>query len=266
MAEINLAPIAGNILNGGIIIGGIAFVGIVMAVIFMIFRNSKKFDFTTVEFVKDAFGRPMLEFGKGGIFTDKKVNYKRFYLQGKNASLSADKVPYIFRKYRRTLSEIEEGFLKTAVYDAFRLATNNYTAEQLISNRANFEIKVKQILVSQLQAEGFMLKQLTTNMVYPVSFKNAINAKNNAVQNALQAQNKVKQAEAEARIKIAVAEGDAQALLTRAKAEAQSNTLKQQTLTPMLLEQQRIEAWRKGGSQVPSYVGSGGEKFLMNIK
>jgi len=93
--EIDLTPIASGVLNGGIVIGGIAFGGVVLIMLFMVWRGSKKFDFTTIEFVKDAFGRPMIEFGKGGIYTDKKVNYKRFYLQGKNASLSADKIPYI---------------------------------------------------------------------------------------------------------------------------------------------------------------------------
>ena len=45
-----------------------------------------------------------------------------------NYSVQREKVPSIFSKYRRPLEDIEEGFLKTAVYDAFRLATNKYTA------------------------------------------------------------------------------------------------------------------------------------------
>ena len=183
-----------------------------------------------------------------------------------NYSVQREKVPAIFSKYRRSLPEIEEGFLKTTVYDAFRLATNSYTAEELVSNRANFEIKVRSILKEQLQKEGFVINTFTSNLVYPTSFKNAINAKNNTVQAALQAENKVKQAEAEAKIKVATAAGDAEATLTRARAEAEANSLKQRTLTPMLLQQQWIEAWRRGGSQVPVYMANGGEKFLMNIK
>ena len=58
-----------------------------------------------------------------------------------NYSVKREKVPTIFAKYRRSLEQIEEGFLKTAVYDAFRLATNKYTADELISNRAQFEIE-----------------------------------------------------------------------------------------------------------------------------
>jgi regulator of protease activity HflC (stomatin/prohibitin superfamily) len=160
-----------------------------------------------------------------------------------NYSVKREKVPYIFAKYRRSLEQIEEGFLKTAVYDAFRLATNKYTADELISNRAQFEIEVRRLLEGQLLNEGFIVNQFTSNLIYPESFKNAINAKNNAVQAALMAENKVKQAEAEAKIKVATAEGNAQAMLTTAKAEAEANKLKQSTLTQLLLSQQWIEKW-----------------------
>ena len=183
-----------------------------------------------------------------------------------NYSIKREKVPYIFAKYRRSLEDIESGFLKTAVYDAFRLATNNYTAEDLISNRQAFEIKVRQLLEGQLLKEGFVINQFTSNLEYPGSFKNAINAKNNAVQAALMAENKVKQAEAEAKIKVAQAQGNAESMLTEARAEAESNRLRQSTLTPLLIQQQWIEAWKAGGAQVPTYMAGGGEKFMMNIK
>ena len=183
-----------------------------------------------------------------------------------NYLVKREKVPQIFSKYRRSLGQIEEGFLKTAVFDAFRLATNKYTADELIGNRQNYEVEVRRILETQLLNEGFVVNQFTSNLIYPETFKNAINAKNNAVQAALKAENDVKTAEAEAKIKVAQAEGDAQSMLTRAKAEAEANRLKQQTLTPMLIQQQWIEAWRAGGSKVPSYIsGSGSDKFIMNM-
>lgn len=160
-----------------------------------------------------------------------------------NYSVQRDKVPAIFSKYRRSLESIEDGFLKTAVFDAFRLATNKYTADELIGNRQQFETEVRRILETQLNSEGFTIAQFTSNLVYPESFKNAINAKNNAVQSALMAENKVKQAEAEAKIKVATAEGDAQSMLTRARAEAEANRLRQATLTPLLLQQQFVEKW-----------------------
>ena len=160
-----------------------------------------------------------------------------------NYSVQREKVPTIFSKYRRPLEDIEEGFLKTAVYDAFRLATNKYTADELISNRAVFEVEVRRLLDGQLLKEGFVINQFTSNLVYPETFKKSIEAKNNAVQAALRAENEVKTAEAQAKIKVATAEGNAQAMLTTAKAEAEANRLKQATLTSLLLQQQWIEKW-----------------------
>ena len=180
-----------------------------------------------------------------------------------NYSVQREKVPAIFAKYRRSLEEIEEGFLKTAVYDAFRLATNKYTADGLIGNREVFEIEVRRLLESQLLKEGFVINQFTSNLVYPDSFKKAINAKNNAVQSALMAENKVKQAEAEAKIKVATANGNAEALLANARAEAESNRLRQQTLTPMLLQQQWIEKWR---GNVPTTQLGANTQVLYGLK
>ena len=160
-----------------------------------------------------------------------------------NYQIITEKVPFIFGKYRRSLEQIENGFLKTAVYDAFRIATNGYTADSLISNRENFEAKVRSILEKQLNAEGFLIQQFTSNLVYPETFVNAIDAKNNAVQQALKAENDVRTAEANAKIKIATADGNAQSLIIQAKAEAEANRLKQSTLTPLLIQQQFIERW-----------------------
>ncbi len=160
-----------------------------------------------------------------------------------NYSVQREKVPAIFSKYRRPLEDIEEGFLKTAVYDAFRLATNKYTADELISNRAVFEVEVRRLLDGQLLKEGFVINQFTSNLIYPETFKKSIEAKNNAVQAALRAENEVKTAEAQAKIKVATAEGNAQALLTSAKAEAEANRMKQQTLTPLLIQLEYVNKW-----------------------
>ena len=180
-----------------------------------------------------------------------------------NYSVSADKAPSIFAKYRRTLPELEEGFLKTAIYDAFRLATNKYTAEQLISNRALFEVEVRKLLESQVVKEGFIVNQFTSNLEYPKSFKDAINAKNNAVQQSLMAENQVQTATAQAKIKVAKAQGNAESLMINARAEAESNRLRQSTLTPMLLQQQWIEKW---SGDLPSTQLSSGTNVMYGLK
>ena len=180
-----------------------------------------------------------------------------------NYSVQREKVPAIFSKYRRPLEDIEEGFLKTAVYDAFRLATNKYTADELISNRAVFEVEVRRLLDGQLLKEGFIINQFTSNLIYPETFKKSIEAKNNAVQNSLMAENKVRQAEAEAKIKVAQAEGEAQSLMIRARSEAEANRMKQVTLTPLLLQLEWINKWN---GQLPSTQLGSGTNLMYGIK
>jgi len=162
------------------------------------------------------------------------------------------------------LESIESGFLKTTIYDAFRMEANTYTAEELISNRQNFENKVRAKLDSNLLREGFIVQQLTSNLGYPETFKRAIEAKNNAVQQSLTAENQVKTAEANAKIKVAKAQGDAEALLTNARAEAEANRLKQATITPMLLELEKINKW---DGKLPQTVitGKDGGNVLLNL-
>ena len=179
-----------------------------------------------------------------------------------NYSVQREKVPYIFTKYRVELNAIEAGFLKTAVYDAFRVVANSYTADELISNRELFEIKVRKNLEGHLLPEGFVLAQFTSNLVYPETFKKAIEAKNNAVQSALRAENEVKTAEAQAKIKIAQAEGNAKAMLTNAKAESEANRLKQQTLTPLLLQQMWIQKW---SGKLPETMLGQGQNMMFGI-
>lgn len=180
-----------------------------------------------------------------------------------NYSIQREKVPFIFGKYRRTLESIEEGFLKTTIYDAFRMTANSYTAEELISNRQIFETKVRTKLDSDLLKEGFVISQLTSNLEYPETFKIAIEAKNNAVQQSLTAENQVKTAEAQAKIKVATAEGNAQAMLATARAEAESYKLKQSAITPMLLQQMWIDKWN---GQMPTTQLGSGTNMMYNVK
>jgi len=179
-----------------------------------------------------------------------------------NYSIQREKVPFIFAKYRRELVSIEEGFLKTTIYDAFRMTANAYTAEELISNRQIFENKVRTTLDSNLTKEGFIISQLTSNLGYPETFKKAIEAKNNAVQTALTAENQVKTAEANAKIQEAKAQGNANAMLTQAKAEAEANRLKQQTITPMLLQLEWINKWN---GVLPTTQLGGGTNTMYSI-
>lgn len=160
-----------------------------------------------------------------------------------NYSVRPDKVVGVFKQYKKELPDLEIGFIKTAVYDAFRIATNGFTADSLISNRQTYEKVVRELLDKELLGNGFTISQFTSNLAYPETFKKAIEAKNAMVQQALQAENQVKLSEANAKIQVAKAEGNAKSLIIQAEADARANQLRQQSLTPLLVQQQFIEKW-----------------------
>ncbi len=160
-----------------------------------------------------------------------------------NYAVKPEAVVEVFKKYKKELPELEVGFIKTAVYDAFRMATNAFTADSLISNRQKYESLVRTLLDKELLSNGFTISQFTSNLAYPETFKQSIEAKNAMVQQALQAENEVKLSQANAKIQIAKAEGEAQSLKIQADADAYANKVRQISLTALLVQQQFIEKW-----------------------
>jgi regulator of protease activity HflC (stomatin/prohibitin superfamily) len=140
--------------------------------------------------------------------------------------------PRIFIKYRKTLEEVSKTTILTYVKDAFRLEMNKYTTDEIVSNREKFETDVQNTLAKVLEKEGFHLEQLTSGLVYPETIVRAVNDKNKAIQDAIKAENELR-----------VVEAQAKKTLVQAKAEKEANELKQQSLTPMLIQMRFIDKW-----------------------
>jgi regulator of protease activity HflC (stomatin/prohibitin superfamily) len=140
--------------------------------------------------------------------------------------------PRIFTKYRKNLEEVSNTTILNYVKDAFRLQMNKYTTDEIVSNREKFETDVQKTLSEVLDKEGFKLEQLTSGLGYPKTIVDAVNAKNKAVQDAMKVENELRLVEAQAK-----------KMIVQAEAEKRANELKQQSLTPMLIQQQFIEKW-----------------------
>jgi regulator of protease activity HflC (stomatin/prohibitin superfamily) len=171
------------------------------------------------------------------------VDYEPFTINAKDGSeftvdptislkIVDGKSPIVFKKYRKELSEVINGTLYNYVKDAFRIQLNNFTTDYIVSNRDSIENAIERYLSAALLRENFQLEQLTSGLKYPETIVKAVNAKNEAIQRAQQAQNEV-----------AVAEANAKKLIVAAQAEAEANRLKQQALTPQILEKMWIEKW-----------------------
>ncbi len=201
-----------------------------------------------------------------------RVDYHPFTVTTKDAAeftmdpmlayqLERDKASYVFNKYRRDLREIENGYMRTCIYDAYRISANNYTSDELMANRAKFEQEVRQMLVNSLGAEGFNVQEFTSRITPPQSLSAAIEAKNQAIQEALKAENLVKQAEANAQIAIAKAKGEAEATKVKADAEAYYNRTISASLSTLIVQEDWIEKW---DGKLPE-VMSQGNGLMMNL-
>lgn len=158
--------------------------------------------------------------------------------------------PRIFKKYRKTLAEVSETTILNYVKDAFRLQMNKYTTDEIVSNREKFESDVQKTLSDVLEKEGFRLEQLTSGLQYPQTIVDAVNSKNKAVQEAMKVENELR-----------VAEAQAKKMIVQAEAEKRANELKQQSLTPLLIQQQFIEKW---DGKTPLYGNA--PVFFKNVK
>lgn len=200
------------------------------------------------------------------------ANYKPFIVQTKDGSkfemdpnlnyrLIRERAVDVFAKYRKPLEYIEENYMRVAIYDAYRINANRYTADELIAQRADFEDDVKHMLDSTLMNEGFYVEQFTSQIEPPKSLVDVINSKNAAVQASLKAKNEVEKAKAEAEIAVAKAEGEAKAMRVKADAEAYYNRTISASLSSMIVQEDFIEKW---DGKLPTYM-MGGNNNVMKI-
>ena len=202
------------------------------------------------------------------------VDYDSFVITTKDAAefkvdpklnyhINPEKVPQIYRQYRRPLGEIQQGFMKNTIYDAYRIVANSFSSDSVMSNREAFEDRVQNVLTKTLGKDGFIYDQLTSAITPPPSLRQMIDEKNTSIQARLKAENMAKQAEAEAKVIIARAEGQAKATLIKARAEAEANQLRQKTLTPLLIQQEWVSKWN---GVLPTTNAGGSTSLMLGIK
>lgn len=183
-----------------------------------------------------------------------------------NYSVVPGNVANMFQNLRLELKEIEQGWLKNAITSSINDVANIWEVDSIFNHRAAFEAAIVAECNKRV-SKWFTVSQLKTNIIPPASLQSAIEGKTRAIQEAQAAIQRKQVAEAEAQEKIAIAKGDSAQAVISASGKAKANSLLQQSLTPMLLQQKWIEAWKDGGSKVPNYIsGAGSDKFMMSIK
>lgn len=195
---------------------------------------------------------------KGGFATTIKPTF--------NYSLKEDAIGEMFTNLRRPISEIEHGWLKNAIIGAVNDVSNSWEVDSIFNHRQAFEAAIVAECNVRL-SKWFNVSQLRTNIAPPEALQESIIAKTKAIQQAEASKQQAIAAKADGERKVAVARADSAETVINAAAKAKANKLLEQSLTELLIKSKWIDAWKEGGSQVPTYVGgSGGEKFMLNIK
>ena len=182
----------------------------------------------------------------------------------------------------RIFDEIGLNYERTVILPVFRSAVADisaqfYAKDMHSGERTTIEEKIRERMMSVLAPRGFIIDNvLLKTITLPADLGRAIEEKLRAEQDAqrmeftkqrevLEAERLLIQAEGEQKAKIAraegsrrvteiAAEGDATATLTRARAQAEANDLLTRSLTPNVLINNQIEAFRELGLSPSSKV------------
>jgi len=195
------------------------------------------------------------------IFVDVSMSY----------AIEPSKVPDFYVKYRvADMDMFTHGILRDVVRNSLNEVASTYVVEDIYGEKkAEFLGKVQAKIEQKMSPVGVSVQQFGFIGAprVPAVIATAITAKAQAIQQAERARNELATTQAEAAKKIAEAEGDAKSLVTRAQGEADANRIRQNSLTPQLLELRRIENNRalidKWNGQLPTVqTGQGGGMIL----
>lgn len=133
-----------------------------------------------------------------------------------NYHLDASKVNRIYQQYGSTY---QANIIEPIIREVIKSQAALYTAEELVTKRAEFSDKVSTILSEKIASKDSIFERLNiTNFQFSDSFSKAIEAKVTAEQNALAAKNKLEQVKFEANQRVAQANGEAEAIKIQANA------------------------------------------------
>lgn len=173
-------------------------------------------------------------------------------LQDVNATLVLN-----YRLNRGKVSDVHQNvgkdYKKTVIepqlQEVFKSVSAKFTASELITNRAEVKKEVTEKLRTILEKDGrYILQDVSiTNFSFSAEFNEAIEAVQIANQKIAQARQELETVKVEAEKSIA-----------EARAQAESQRLKQQTLTPELLQQEAIKKW---DGKLPVYATNGNAFF-----
>ena len=157
--------------------------------------------------------------------------------------LEGSRVPNLYQTFRTDIETIQHGYVKQAVRQALQEVVGALPIADIIGPRkAEATNQARVLLEKRLSPYGIEVKQFTINELRPPqTVIEAINTKNVMQQQALTAQNELQKRKFNADGDSIQATGRAKAILAEAQAQAEANRLLAQSVSPALIEYQRVQ-------------------------
>ena len=158
------------------------------------------------------------------------------------------------RRTQGTLRNIVQKIIAPQTQESFKIAAARRTVEQAITQRSELKNDFDDALNARLEKYGILvLDTSVVDLAFSPEFAKAVEDKQIAEQRAQRAVYIAQEASQEA-----------EAEVNRAKGKAEAQRLLAETLKAqggqLVLQKEAIEAWKKGGSQMPKVLVMGGEK------
>ena len=144
--------------------------------------------------------------------------------------------------------DYQEIILLPAVQESMKGVSARYTAEELITMRAQVGQEIKETLENKVSEYGIIVEKFNiVNFSFSQEFDAAIEAKQVAEQNLIKTQTEQQQAiviaEAQAKQKLIQAEAEAEAIMKTAQAQADANKLLAESLNETIIEYDKVQKW-----------------------
>lgn len=181
-----------------------------------------------------------------------------------------DNVNDVFIRFKgQSGKEVRDSFIKPNIISWSKEVIAKYKISDLLgSERANINIAMSDYLSEKFAPYGITISNVSLiNIDVDDDTRKVINEKIAAKQNAEtqainnQAEIDKAEAEAEAKVKLTNAQAEADAQKIKAEAEAAANKKLSESLTPELIEKEKIEKWN---GKLPEYMGDGDMSIILN--
>ncbi|MBR4932849.1 MAG: prohibitin family protein, partial [Clostridia bacterium] len=150
--------------------------------------------------------------------------------------------------YKNIGPEYDSIILLPAVQESMKSVSAKYTAEELITLRAQVGEEIKDTLIDKVSEYGISIEKFNiVNFDFSAEFNQAIEAKQVAEQNLIKTKTEQEQA-------IVIAEAEAEVIRTKAEAQAEANKLLAESLSDVVIEFEKIQKW---DGKLPLVSGSG---------